>query len=126
MRCSVAVLQFQNPYYKVKNILYIYKYRSFSWVEKSLSRTATLQHCNTFTHNPLVINRKDSLCMVITLQPTIPFCPQADIIRAKSPQNLHRFALYLGSKKTLFSPTFAPKLTKTALKHGEKHQNLSL
>ena len=84
--------------------------------------TATLQHCNTFTHNPLVINRKDLLCMVITLQPTIPFCHQADIIRAKSPQNLHRFTLYFGSKKPQISPTFAPKLTKTALKHGENLQ----
>ena len=64
--------------------------------------------------------------MVITLQPTIPFCPQADKIRAKSPQNLHRFALCFGPKKPLFSPTFAPKLAKTALNHGEKHQNLSL
>ena len=88
--------------------------------------TAALQHCNTFTHNPLVINRKASLCMVITLQPTIPFCPQAGIIRAKSPQNLHRFTLYFGSKKPQISPTFASKLTKIALNYGEKHQNLSL
>ena len=88
--------------------------------------TATLQHCNTFTHNPLVISSKASLCMVITLQPTIPFCPQADKIRAKSPQNLHRFALCFGPKKPLFSPTFAPNLAKTALNYGENHQNLSL
>ena len=47
-------------------------------------------------------------------------------IRAKSPQNLHRFTLYFGSKKPQISPTFAPKLTKTALNYGEKHQNLSL
>ena len=46
-RCSVAVLQFQNTYQKGQNYtLYLYKYRSFLRAENSLSRTATLQHCN--------------------------------------------------------------------------------
>ena len=47
-------------------------------------------------------------------------------IRAKSPQNLRRFAPFLAPKSPNSPPTFAPKLTKTTLKHGEKHQNLSL
>ena len=43
-------------------------------------------------------------------------------IDLKSPH----FCPNFGSKKPQISPTFASKLTKTALKHGEKHQNLSL
>ena len=57
---------------------------------------------------------------------TITFYPQQYKNRAKSPRNLHRFTLYLDPQKPQISPTFAPKLAKTALNHGEKHQNLSL
>ena len=71
--------------------------------------TATLQRCNTFTHNPLVINRKDLLCMVITLQSTIPFCPQADIIRAKIAPKSPSFCPLSWLKKASFLPHFRPK-----------------
>ena len=68
--------------------------------------TATLQRCNTFTHNPLVINRKDLLCMVITLQPTIPFCPQADIIRAKIVPKISAVLPHFWLPKAPFLPYF--------------------
>ena len=71
--------------------------------------TATLQHSNTFTHNPLVINNKASLCMVITLQPTIPFCPQADIIRAKIAPKSPPFCPLFWLKKASNLPYFRPK-----------------
>ena len=71
--------------------------------------TAALQHCNTFTHNPLVINSKASLCMVITLQPTIPFCPQADIIRAKIAPKSPSFYPLFWLKKASNLPYFRPK-----------------
>jgi hypothetical protein len=98
-----------------------------------------LTHENEFDQNDLDQNDRKSIGtnrwlsasrslprVVIIPLLTISICSPTDKIRAKSSQNLHRFTLYFGSKKPPFSPTFVPKLTKTALKHGEKHQNLSL
>jgi hypothetical protein len=72
--------------------------------------------------NALVISNKFLSRVVITLLPNKTFLSPSSQNPSKTPQNLHRFALCFGPKKPTFSPTFASKLAKTALKHGEKHR----
>ena len=122
MRCSVAVLQFSKGYFLPKRNFYILNIEYIFNLLICFFGTATLQHCNTFTHNPLVTSTKSFIThghYIITDYTFLsPSRHNPGKIAPKSPP----FCPNFGSKKPPFSPTFASKLTKTALNHGEKLQ----